>query len=392
VVLEPLFQRIFQWLVKPLAGGDAIAFLRGFDSQTLAAEYEQCALVEAAIAAPGIRGILETCPPSAALARLKNSAQGRQWIGQLLAYCSRFGHVTPSLDYLEPAPTDDPSKVIASIRARLDLPFSDPLQRHQRMVRERGEAEHQVSRKLCGKRLRLAIFKKFLRWAQEGASIREDVFFYALAGWPVARRTILALGKRLEQRGAISGASDIFFLEWAELARMVSGSKEDFAVRVQFRRTAFDRQMKLAPPPVIPFGGPPQTISRRIKRVVKRMVMGSRRDSGSDFLHGAPVSPGRATGPARILSCAADLARLQAGDIAVMRAATPEWTPTFAIAAALVTDTGGPLSHSSIIAREFGIPAVMGVASATQRILEGQFITVDGGEGVIRLHACEGQA
>jgi pyruvate,water dikinase len=120
---------------------------------------------------------------------------------------------------------------------------------------------------------------------------------------------------------------------------------------------------------------------------VKRFVMGSRRDRGRDFLRGAPVSPGRATGPARILSSTADLSRLKTGDIVVTRAATPEWTPTFAIAAALVTDTGGPLSHSSIIAREFGIPAVMGAASATQRIVEGQFITVDGGEGLIRLHS-----
>jgi pyruvate,water dikinase len=126
--------------------------------------------------------------------------------------------------------------------------------------------------------------------------------------------------------------------------------------------------------------------------MVKRFVMGSRRDSGRDFLHGAPVSPGCVTGPARILSCVADLSRLRAGDIVVTRAATPEWTPSFAIAAGLVTDTGGPLSHSSIIAREFGIPAVMGVTSATERILEGQFITVDGGQGLIRLHACEGPA
>jgi pyruvate,water dikinase len=387
VVGEPVFLRIFQWFVKPIAGGDAVAFLRGFDSQVLAAERAQHALVEAATADPEIRAILESCEPAAALIRLRESTQGQQWIGQLLAYCSRFGHVTPSLDYLVPAPADDPSKVIVSIRGRLNLACSDPLQRFQQMARERWEAEHDIARKLHGKPLRRALFNRFLRRAQAGAAIREDVFFYALAGWPLARRTILALGKRLERRGAISSERDIFFLEWDEIAAIVTGSEEDCVARASHRIAVFNQQEKLSPPPVIPFGGPPRTVSRRIKSLVKRFVMGSRRDRGRDFLRGAPVSPGRATGPARILSSTADLSRLKTGDIVVTRAATPEWTPTFAIAAALVTDTGGPLSHSSIIAREFGIPAVMGAASATQRIVEGQFITVDGGEGLIRLHS-----
>jgi len=143
---------------------------------------------------------------------------------------------------------------------------------------------------------------------------------------------------------------------------------------------------------MIPMGGGPRTLARRIKHVLKRVVVGSSREDRGDCLHGSPVSPGRVTGPARILASASDFGRLQAGDIVVTRAATPDWTPTFTVAAGLVTDTGGPLSHCSIIAREFGIPAVMGVQTATKRITEGQMITVDGGEGVIRLHAMEAKA
>ena len=73
------------------------------------------------------------------------------------------------------------------------------------------------------------------------------------------------------------------------------------------------------------------------------------------------MSPGRATGPARIIHSAAEFGRLQTDDILVTHATTPEWTPAFTVAAGLVTDVGGPLSHSSIVAREFGLPAVMGV-------------------------------
>jgi pyruvate,water dikinase len=103
-------------------------------------------------------------------------------------------------------------------------------------------------------------------------------------------------------------------------------------------------------------------------------------------LHGAASSPGSATGPARIITTPSELGRLQPGDILVSRTATPEWTPSFTVIAGLVTDVGGPLSHSSILAREFGVPSVMGVHHATRVIREGQIITLDGGRGTIRLH------
>jgi len=107
---------------------------------------------------------------------------------------------------------------------------------------------------------------------------------------------------------------------------------------------------------------------------------------GDHILQGAPVSPGVVTGPARIVHTTQDLERLQTGDILVARTATPEWTPSFAVVAGLITDVGGPLSHSSIIAREYGLPSVMGVQQATLTITEGQMITLDGSRGLVRLH------
>jgi pyruvate,water dikinase len=78
---------------------------------------------------------------------------------------------------------------------------------------------------------------------------------------------------------------------------------------------------------------------------------------------------------------------MQTGDVLVAAITTPAWTPLFARAAAVVTDVGGPLSHGSIVAREYGIPAVLGTDSATKRIRSGQTITVDGGEGKVYLEA-----
>jgi rifampicin phosphotransferase len=387
---EPVFKRIFQSLIKPVTGGDAVTFLRGFDSQTLASEQGQIELLEAAKRSADVTNILRLYSGQEALAKLQETVGGRDWLEKLTGFCRQFGHVTANHDYYCASPADDPAKALDAIRARLDLATSNPLQRQVQMAAERKRTEAETFEKLESFPIRRAIFGWGLAWAQEAASIREDVFFSALAGWPLARRVILEIGKRLVRRGALESADDVFFLTWNELSELSSNHGRIGYQRVASdRRTAFHGQVGLVPPPVIPVSGPPRTASSRLKARVKSAITGASRPSSRNALHGSPVSPGRVTGPARILVSAADAWRLQAGDIVVTRAATPDWTPTFSIAAALVTDTGGPLSHCSIIAREFGIPAVMGVQAATQTISEGQIITVDGAEGVVHLHVLE---
>ena len=104
-----------------------------------------------------------------------------------------------------------------------------------------------------------------------------------------------------------------------------------------------------------------------------------------DTLKGVAASPGRVTAPACVLNGPKDFGQMKAGDVLIAAITTPAWTPLFARAAAVVTDVGGPLSHGSIVAREYGIPAVLGTGSATKRIRNGQIITVDGSTGVVIL-------
>jgi pyruvate,water dikinase len=98
---------------------------------------------------------------------------------------------------------------------------------------------------------------------------------------------------------------------------------------------------------------------------------------------GVPASPGRVTGVARVVHGPEDFASLAPGEILVAPATTPAWTPLFHLAAAIVTDVGGPLSHGSIVAREFRIPAVLGTTSATRRLKSGEVVTVDGDYGLV---------
>jgi pyruvate,water dikinase len=104
-----------------------------------------------------------------------------------------------------------------------------------------------------------------------------------------------------------------------------------------------------------------------------------------NVLTGIGASAGRVSAPARVLGGPADFGRMRSGDVLVASISTPAWTPLFAMASAVVTDIGGPLSHSSIVAREYGIPAVLGTGVATRRITDGSQITVDGDAGSVTL-------
>jgi pyruvate,water dikinase len=118
--------------------------------------------------------------------------------------------------------------------------------------------------------------------------------------------------------------------------------------------------------------------------LVELKTGGAKKQQGN-ALKGIAASPGTVTGPARIVNGPEDFAKMQTGDVLVAPLTTPAWTPLFARAAAIITDVGGPLSHGSIVAREYGIPAVLGTGAATKRIQNGQIITVDGSSGVVSL-------
>ena len=100
---------------------------------------------------------------------------------------------------------------------------------------------------------------------------------------------------------------------------------------------------------------------------------------------GLPASPGRASGPARVIRTPEEFDRLQPGDVLIAPVTTPAWTPLFARAAAVVTDTGSPLAHASLAAREYGIPAVVGTGNATARLQDGQMVLVDGNTGLVEV-------
>ena len=191
------------------------------------------------------------------------------------------------------------------------------------------------------------------------------------------RRCALRLGEDLAARGVIAAAEDVFFLTRAEL-----DGREDPSEAVAERRRTWERQRRLVAP--LDLGTPP----RAIRTLVHGAAEAARTKpvSPDAVLVGEPASSGRASGAVRIVRGLEDFGAFREGEVLVARLTTPAWTPLFRRAAAVVTDGGTLAAHASLVAREYGIPAVVGTEEATLRLRDGQAVTVDGGAGTVELN------
>ena len=199
--------------------------------------------------------------------------------------------------------------------------------------------------------------------------------------------TFLDAGQRLVRAGHLEQADDVFYLERDE----VWAGADLFKTTVIKRRTFRDQQKRLASPQFVPPKSDPiwgkDPLMKRLPSAQREALFG-RGVSDSDgkrVLVGSPSSPGRAEGIARVISGPEDFARFNPGDILVAKTTSPIWTPLLGIAAAAVTEVGGPFAHAAIVAREFGIPLVDGATDATRVIADGAKIVVDGTAGIVEL-------
>ena len=139
---------------------------------------------------------------------------------------------------------------------------------------------------------------------------------------------------------------------------------------------------RLAPPLVI---GTMSALQRKAFVGMQQPFVGAGREDAT--LRGLPASPGRATGRVRVVHGPDEFSLLGDGEVLVAPATNPGWTPLFARASAVVTDTGSIMAHASLVAREYAIPAVVGTADATRRLRDGQLVTVDGSAGTVVAHS-----
>jgi pyruvate,water dikinase len=213
-----------------------------------------------------------------------------------------------------------------------------------------------------------------LRWAQAVAPVREDALADVGLAWPQLRRMLGELGRRLVAAGTIDRADDVYWLRRAEILGDPDARLADVVAR---RKELWRGQRRVTPPQLLPKGSSWEAF--------QGVMPAASTEQSGDVLTGTGASAGQVTATARVLAGPADFARMRPGDVLVAGITTPAWTSLFAMASGVVTDIGGPLSHSSIVAREYGIPAVLGTAVATRRIPDGARVRVDGDAGTVTL-------
>ncbi len=309
------------------------------------------------------------------------------WKTRFQAYLKQYGHMIYNLDFGNPVPADDPAPVLETFKLFLSDQGSNPHERQGATAKRREEATQNMLIRLKGWRWKF--FLKNLERAQKYAPLREDGLADVGLSYPLLREMLRELGSRFTKGGMIERQDDVFWLIEDEVegaaAQLDRGEAlPELSEVIPGRKATWRAARRLTPPMALTqitiFGKDlMRTKSKRVK------------EGQGDTLKGVAASPGSATGTACVINGPEDFSKMKSGDILVAPLTTPAWTPLFARAAAIVTDLGGPLSHGSIVAREYGIPAVLGTGEATKRIRSGQRISVDGSAGIVRLTVYPGE-
>ena len=251
-----------------------------------------------------------------------------------------------------------------------------PAEDHDRLVEARQAAEAAACRALASSPRRLRAFRRLLAETQHLVPVREEQVRELTLAWPVMRRAVMRIGEALAAGGVLEKPDDVFFLARAEVLAALDEGGLAASVDVADRRSKREEQARLVPPLLV------GRVNRMLQAVwdsYPRLIGAVRSDRA--LVSGAPASPGRATGPVRVIRGPQEFDELQPGEILVAPLTAPAWTPLFTRAAAVVTDVGSAAAHASIIAREYGIPAVVGCGDATARLRTGMRVTVDGSTG-----------
>jgi pyruvate,water dikinase len=325
------------------------------------------------------RRMFEEQPP-AVLARIYTAGELPATAQSGLArFLDSYGHrAVAEIDVGMPRWRDDPTHILGVLANYLRLEDPD-LAPDRQFRRAEAESEAQIARLVAEAtskgRFRGAVVRAALRRARLYIGLRERPKYQIVLALAEVRRQMAAVGKDLAGLGRIARAEDVFFLNFADVERTLDGT--DMQDLVARRQGAYflELERRHIPRMLLSDGTEPEAL----------LSAGSARAAGATAdgtLAGSPASGGTVTAAARVILDPVG-AHLEPGEILVAPSTDPGWTPLFLTAGGLVMEMGGPNSHGAVVAREYGIPAVVGVPDATTRLRTGQKVTVDGGAGTV---------
>lgn len=382
------FDELYRGLTQSDDPYAAYRLLQGQDNMTLETGRALFELSRSIVGDDDIEDILKTHDGAEALDALEATEKGRTFGADLRRYLDEYGQRGDQWDVSYPSWIEDPTPVINNLRMYVGCdthPASELEQAAVEAERLVGEARERLKDEPM-----LPIFEFLLKAAREGIVISEDHGFWIdFRGGHRFRMACLAFGRRFVEAGVMEDANDVFHLfpeEVIETALVLP----DVDRRALVAERAEDLKRWAAMPAPATIGAPPVPDPTLDENPLSRAFgkfFGARVEPpiASGEFAGNPASPGTARGTARIIRTIVDADRLEPGDVLVAETTSPPWTPLFAFASAVVCETGGILSHAAVVAREYQIPAVLGVVGATTDILDGQTVEVDGDTGTVRV-------
>ena len=368
---------------------DAYRLLQGLDNKTVETGRELWRLSRRALGMPEVRKVLEEKAAADVVPGLAGSAEGQKFLMELDAYLDEYGQRGDMWGVSYPTWTEDPTPVIKMLKDYITQSGSGPDEELATLAAERERLLDETRERLEGYPQAVRDeFEFLLKAARESVVLSEDHGFWIdFSSTARVRRVVMEFGRRFAEAGVIERPDDVFHLTLDEIRATAEQLPNlDRKGLIAQRTDEFERFGGVQSPPALgtPPPGPPP--DNPFNRTMMKFFGGPPQPSDEPgVLRGNSGSPGVVRGRARVLRSLAETDELQEGEVLVAETTAPAWTPLFATAAAVVTDTGGILSHCAVVAREYRIPAVVGTGAATATIRSGETIEVDGDAGTVRV-------
>lgn len=359
------------------AAGEALRLAHGQRHELYDVEVAMEQLRELALATPAIAAALRG--GSRSLDDLRALPRGEAFVTAAEAFLTEHGHLGQSVDDLAlPSWAEEPAGFLVEVARRLDHPPEPAETRRARLEREAESLANGVRQRLADNPKDLARFEEVLHHARKiGFMTETHNYWIDRKSQAVTRSLAIRIGRRLVAEGLLAEPEDILYLHHDEIGPVLR-DRSDQRPLIATRKAEHARQRTMTPPRVVGAPAPPPVAEDRFNGPILE-------STEAGVLKGTGSSAGIATGPARVVLTSLEFDRIRPGDIVVCPSSNPSWVPVFTIIAGLVTNTGGVLSHAAVVAREFGLPAVTGVAGATTEIRDGQLLEIDGTAGTVRL-------
>jgi pyruvate,water dikinase len=375
---------IDKWLVEWLGEqpGASLALTRSLNNNvTTQMDMHLWATAQRISADPPSRDALSTQPLNALAAAYRRGELPAIAQQALSTFLDTYGmRGLAEIDLGRPRWRDDPSPVLQTLRNYLQWP-ADKTTPDQLFAQGEQEAERLASVYLARARqlpfgaVRATLLGAFIRRLRLFAGLRELPKFCMVRILGAYRVALLAHATAMVEKGDLRDADDIFFASLNDLKLYARGEPIDLKSRAKEGRAAFDFEQQRKRMPRILLGN---------GEAFYEGIQPDDNDDGAGVMRGQAVSPGVVEGIVRVVLDPRH-AQLQPGDILVCPATDPSWTPLFLTAGGLVMEIGGMVTHGSVVAREYGLPAVVGVHEATTRLRSGQRVRVDGGSGRVTI-------